>query len=153
MKKLYFLIAVLLLACSQQKEHQSLNNLPIYHLPENVQSKWISFENITGAKGASAQENKGAKGHPYDWIEAGETKTVFDVQGSGMIHRMWFTIRDRSPEMLRSLKLEIFWDNAEKPAVSVPFGDFFSIGLGQKTSFENVLFSDPEGRSFNHRFS
>ena len=107
MKKIYFLIAVSLFACSQQKGPQSLNNLPIYLLHENVQSRWISFENITGAKGAAARENKGAKGHPYDWIEAGETKTVFDVQGSGMIHRMWFTIRDRSPEMLRSLKLEI----------------------------------------------
>ena len=87
----------------------------------------------------------------YDWIDVGETKTVFDVKGSGMIHRMWFTIRDRSPEMLRSLKLEMYWDNAEKPAVSVPFGDFFSIGLGKKTSFENAFFSDPEGRSFNCR--
>ncbi len=149
MKSLYYFIALSLFACSSQKESQNLNSLPIYHLPENVQSRWISFENLSGTKGAAAQENKGAKGHPYDWIEAGETKTVFDVKGSGMIHRMWFTIRDRSPEMLRSLKLEMYWDNAEKPAVSVPFGDFFSIGLGEKRSFENVFFSDPEGRSFN----
>lgn len=151
MKRLAILFVISLFACSPQKEHQNLNGLPIYHLPENVQSRWISFENLTGAKGAAAQENKGAKGHPYDWIDVGETKTVFDVKGSGMIHRMWFTIRDRSPEMLRSLKLEMYWDNAEKPAVSVPFGDFFSIGLGKKTSFENAFFSDPEGRSFNCR--
>jgi len=58
---------------------------------------------------------------------------------------------DRSAYMLRSLKLEMFWDGAEKPAVSVPFGDFFGVGLGKKTSFENVFFSDPEGRSFNCR--
>ena len=71
MKILSFLIAISLFACSPQKEHQNLNSLPIYHLPENVQSRWISFENINGAKGAAAQENKGAKGHPYDWIDTG----------------------------------------------------------------------------------
>ena len=31
----------------------------------------------------------------------------------------------------------------------MPFGDFFGPGLGQTASFENALFSSPEGRSFN----
>src|ERR1700704_2265389 len=51
--------------------------------------------------------------------------------------------------MLRSLKLEMFWDNEIKPAVSVPLGDFFGIGLGRTTAFQNSLFANPEGRSFN----
>jgi len=51
--------------------------------------------------------------------------------------------------MLRSLKIEMFWDNASEPAVSAPFGDFFGVGLGLRTPFESELFSDPEGRSFN----
>jgi hypothetical protein len=51
--------------------------------------------------------------------------------------------------MLRSLRLEMFWDGAGKPAVSVPFGDFFGAALGQTVAFENALFSSPEGRSFN----
>jgi hypothetical protein len=74
---------------------------------------------------------------------------LLDVEGPGVINRMWFTIVDRTPEMLRSLKIEIFWDGCSKPAVSAPFGDFFGIGLGLKTAFENELFADPEGRSFN----
>lgn len=72
-----------------------------------------------------------------------------ELEGSGTIKRMWITISDRSPEMLRSLKIEMFWDHAKTPAVSVPFGDFFGMGLGKKVPFENALFSDPEGRSFN----
>jgi hypothetical protein len=43
----------------------------------------------------------------------------------------------------------MYWDGAEKPAVSTPLGDFFGIGLGRTTRFENALFSNPEGRSFN----
>ena len=66
----------------------------------------------------------------------------------GIINRMWFTINDRSPEMLRSLKLELFWDNDKTPAVAVPFGDFFGMGLGKTASFHNAFFANPEGRSF-----
>jgi hypothetical protein len=32
--------------------------------------------------------------------------------------------------------------------VSVPFGDFFGIGLGKTATFHNALFASPEGRSF-----
>jgi hypothetical protein len=50
--------------------------------------------------------------------------------------------------MLRSLKLEMFWDDEEKAAVSVPLGDFFGVGLGRTAKFHNSFFADPEGRSF-----
>ena len=61
---------------------------------------------------------------------------------------MWFTINDRSLPMLRSLKIEMFWDNSGKPAVSVPLADFYGVGQGM-VKFENEFFSSPEGRSFN----
>ena len=51
--------------------------------------------------------------------------------------------------MLRSLRIDMYWDGEENPAVSVPLGDFFGVSLGRKLPFENALFSDPEGRSFN----
>jgi hypothetical protein len=34
--------------------------------------------------------------------------TLLDLKESGIIQRIWITINDRSPEMLRSLKLEMF---------------------------------------------
>ena len=43
----------------------------------------------------------------------------------------------------------MFWDNAGVPAVDVPFGDFFGVGLGKTVAFQSALFSNPEGRSFN----
>jgi hypothetical protein len=49
---------------------------------------------------------------------------LLDVTGTGMVNRIWITINDRSPVMLRSLRLDMFWDNETKPAVSVPLGDF-----------------------------
>ncbi len=114
----------------------------------DAETRWISFENPRGAKGAGGRENKGAKGHAFDSLKAGETKTLLRVQGAGSIRRMWMTFADRSPRMLRSLRLEMYWDNSAEPAVSVPLGDFFGAILGRPVPFESELFANPEGRSF-----
>ncbi|MEO5682470.1 MAG: glycoside hydrolase family 172 protein [Chitinophagaceae bacterium] len=120
----------------------------LFEFDSNSSPRWSSFENITAEKGKAAMENNGAKGHPSNGLNAGETRVLLNGTGPGIINRMWFTINDRSPEMLRSLKLEIFWDDSKSPAVSVPFGDFFGMGLGKTASFNNVFFANPEGRSF-----
>lgn len=112
-------------------------------------TRWSSFENPTAGKGAGGRENRGAKGHAFDTIAAGETKTLLDVKGAGEIRRMWFTIKDRDPQMLRAIRFDIYWDGKPTPAVSVPAGDFFGAILGRRVPFENELFSNPEGRSFN----
>ena len=121
----------------------------LYRKAEGTVTRWSSFENINGVKGRGGMENKGAKGHPYDRIKAGETQTLLDIKGCGIVTRIWITIRNRSPQMLRSLRIEMYWDGSKRPAVSAPLGDFFGVGLGRRVPFENELFSDPEGRSFN----
>ncbi len=121
----------------------------LYEFDNNVlSSHWSSPENLNGKKGAGGAENGTAKGHAFDAIEAGATRTLLNVQGTGIINRIWITIDDRSPEMLRSLIIEMFWDGESKPAVSVPFGDFFATALSKTATFQNNLFASPEGRSF-----
>ena len=132
----------------QPKTAEHVLNAPLFQY-QDLEPRWNSFENPTSGKGTGAMENKGAKGHPYDILKAGESKVLLDVQGMGIITRMWFTIQDRSPQMLRSLKIEMFWDGATKPAVSAPLGDFFGNGLGRMVAHQNELFANPEGRSFN----
>jgi Protein of unknown function (DUF2961) len=121
---------------------------PMFQFDNNSTPRWSSFENITAGKGMGGIENNGAKGHPFDALAPGETKVLLQAKGQGIINRIWITIDNRSPEMLRSLKLEMFWDDADKPAVSVPFGDFFGMGLGKTATYHNALFANPEGRSF-----
>ncbi|MEP7374146.1 MAG: glycoside hydrolase family 172 protein [Chitinophagaceae bacterium] len=120
----------------------------LFEFDHNSTPRWSSFENNKAEKGKGGMENNGAKGHPSDPVEPGETEVLLNVKGQGIINRMWITIIDRSPEMLRSLKLEIFWDDEKKPAVSVPFGDFFGMGLGKTAKYNNAFFGNPEGRSF-----
>ena len=121
----------------------------LYIVPDGVETRWASFENQGADKGKGGMENMGAKGHAMDYIPAGGDRILLNIVGSGILRRMWITISDRSPVMLRSLRIDIYWDGESKPAVSAPFGDFFGLGLGRRTPFENEFFSDPEGRSFN----
>ena len=122
---------------------------PLFVLPSGVETRWASFENPSGRKGAGAMENKGAKGHAFHVLEPGEIATMMEHTGSGTIRRMWLTLNTRKPEDLRALRLRMYWDQAEKPAVDVPLGDFFGMVHGQKITLENALFSTGEGRSFN----
>lgn len=144
MKKYFLSLCLILLLLPAGLLAQEL-----FRMKKNVQTRLISFENESGAPGNGGKENNGAKGHATETINAGASRTITDYKGSGTIQRMWYTISERSPEVLRSVRLQIFWEGNNKPAVDVPFGDFFGIGLGQKKSFESALFSDPEGKSFN----
>lgn len=122
----------------------------IYQMPQGVKLSSIStFENPNGIKGSGGQTNKTGKGNAFEDLKAGQSKTLLDLKGAGIIQRMWFTVRDRSPEMLRSMRLRMYWDGSTKAAVDVPFGDFFGFGLAKTIKFESALFSNPEGRSFN----
>lgn len=120
-----------------------------YQLPKHGDTRWSSFENLNGPKGQGGQANKTAKGHAFEALKAGQSVNLLDIQGAGLIHRIWLTVSDRSPEMLRSLRIDMYWDGATQAAVSAPLGDFFGVGLGRTTAFQNALFSNPEGRSFN----
>jgi len=141
MKK-FFLIPTLFVTITVQAQE-------LYQMPANKQSRVSSFENMNGLKGEGGKTNKTAKGNAFEFVKAGETKTLLDIKTAGSIQRMWCTVSDRSVEMLRSLRLKMFWDGSSKPAVDVPLGDFFGVGLGKTVPFQCALFSNPEGRSFN----
>jgi len=143
MKK-YFVIAISVLLINGAFAQN------LYMLPENFKSSTLSsFENLNGVKGEGGKTNKTAKGNAFEGLKSGESKTLLEIEGPGIIQRMWFTVRDRSPEIMRSTRLQIYWDGESKAAVDVPFGDFFGYGLSKVVEFESALFSNPEGRSFN----
>jgi hypothetical protein len=122
----------------------------LYIVPDGVETRWASPENPGGERGKGAATNAGRKGSPSFPLNAGESRTLAEVKaGRGTVRRIWMTMLDRSPKMLRGMKIEMFWDGAKTPAVSTPLGDFFGVGLGRVVPFESALFSSPEGRSFN----
>ena len=51
----------------------------LYRYKAGEQTRWISPENTTGAKGAGARENRGAKGHAFDTIPVGAAHVLADI--------------------------------------------------------------------------
>jgi hypothetical protein len=122
----------------------------LYEMPAGVETRWASPENPNGERGGAATTNGGRKGSPSFVLKAGESRTLAQASsGSGVVRRIWMTLSDRSPAMLRGLRIDMYWDGAATAAVSAPVGDFFGVGLGQLVAFQSALFSSPEGRSFN----
>lgn len=123
--------------------------------PATTQTRCQNFENRTGAKGAGGRENQGRKGHAFDDLPAGATRTLFETQGSGIITHIWITVNSPvggvlNPMLLRAVRLDAYWDDAATPAVSAPLGDFFGIGLGRaNVAYECALFSSPGAKALN----
>ncbi len=125
-------------------------NEPLFKMPEGMETRWASPENPRAEKGKGGMVNRGRKRAACFPLEPGESRILAQEEGvSGTVRRIWVTISERNITTLRGLRLDFYWDGAQKPAVSAPIGDFFGQGLGRMAAFQSALFTSPEGRSFN----
>jgi hypothetical protein len=109
---------------------------------DNGESRSISAENLTGEKGkggmaipdpkeakpaASARAadslGQGWKVKPFLRVNAGETVTLMDVDGPGIIQHIWMV-----EGLSRANVLRFYWDNETTPSIEVPAPDFFAVG-------------------------
>lgn len=74
-----------------------------------------------------------------DWvpIAPGETLTLLDADGPGVIRHIWMTINCDDPLTKRNLILRAHWDGQEHPSVEAPVGDFFGNGWGLHYNFSS----------------
>lgn len=115
----------------------------------SLESRSISFENPTGARGAGGRSHGGRKGSPFKEIEAGERVVLADIAGRGTIRHVWITIPPAAPERMRAVRLEVFYDGLAAPSISVPLVDFFGAPLGRPVHLVTALSAIQEGRGFN----
>ena len=71
-------------------------------------------------------------------IAPGETLTLLDAAGPGIITHIWFTIASDEKYHLKKLVLRAFWDGEATPSVETPVGDFFGLGLGQYVLYQSL---------------
>jgi hypothetical protein len=125
--------------------------LPV--IPDGVVSRAITWENRTGAVGAGGKTRAGRKGSPcIPKVENGETVTLMDIDGCGVIRHIWITIPDRSPEALRNMILRMYWDGCEVPSVETPLGDFFGMAHGRTAEMTTAYTTMTLARGFNCYF-
>ncbi len=107
-----------------------------------ARTRSISAENPTGERGkggmalpnpsepkpaASARAaddlGQGWKVRPFLRVNAGETVTLMDVDGPGVIQHIWMVEGLRRAHVLR-----FYWDQETTPSIEVPAPDFFAVG-------------------------
>jgi hypothetical protein len=82
-------------------------------------------------------------------IEVGERVVLADIEGPGVIRHIWLTIPPSPPEMMQARFIEVFYDGADEPSISVPVVDFFGVPWGRPVPTSNALAAIQEGRGFN----
>jgi hypothetical protein len=116
-----------------------LSNLPML---DGGRTRSVSAENPTGAKGAGGQAipnpsetkpaasaraaddlGQGWKVRPFLRVNAGQTATLMDVDGPGVIEHIWMV-----EGLSRAHVLRFYWDDEVTPSIEVPAPDFFAVG-------------------------
>lgn len=125
---------------------------PLYELDTTLESRSISFENPTGARGeggkAASPLGVGRKGSPARLLAPGETVQLADISGSGTIRHIWATTFP-VPAFLRGAVVRIYWDGQAHPSVEAPLGDFFGFAHGKTPPYQSAVHSVSEKAGMN----
>lgn len=73
--------------------------------------------------------------HDCRSLGPGQTLTLFDQDGAGVVRRFWVTIGPRNVQTLRQVILRMYWDNETNPSVECPIGDFFGLAFGKTADY------------------
>jgi hypothetical protein len=111
-----------------------------------AETRSICAENPTGEKGmggratpnpsdpklpfsrAASVLGQGWKVNPFIKPKAGETVTLMDADGPGVIQHIWIATETNFAGTGRACVLRFYWDNEPTPSIEVPLTDFFAVG-------------------------
>ena len=109
----------------------------------NYKARRISSHDRTGANDDGQWKNP---------IQSGETRTLTEIKGSGIIKHIWFTIASPEQQHLKKIVLRMYWDGETNPSVEAPIGDFFGLGLGEYFMYESAPLSVGSQKALNSYF-
>jgi len=82
-------------------------------------------------------------------VAPGETLTLLDEAGPGLITHVWVTIASDDPYHLKALVLRMYWDGETTPSVEAPIGDFFGLGLGDYHLYQSTPLQVSSDKALN----
>ena len=134
-----------------------LNSLPTLPLLRRGQSRSINQESKNGEKGkggmAASKLGPSRKGSPcLGTVHAGETVTLAEMDGPGVIQHIWVTVTDTTPAgrfVLRDVVLRMYWDEETEASVEVPLGDFFCNGFARGCEVNSLAIAVNPKRGMN----
>ncbi|MFC2123537.1 glycoside hydrolase family 172 protein [Bacteroidota bacterium] len=91
------------------------------------------------SKRISSYDRSGGNNDRFEGIEDGETKTLFEVKGAGIINHIWITIAPPPPHLNRNdIILRMYWDGNDFPSVESPIGPFFGQGWDESYNYSSM---------------
>jgi hypothetical protein len=86
-------------------------------------------------------------------VDPGQTATILDVKGPGVVTHIWFTIASPDQHHLKNLVLRGWWDGESSPSIETPIGDFFGLGLGEYFTYQSALLTVAPVKALNAYFA
>jgi len=90
-------------------------------------------------------------------VPPGQTAVLMDREGPGVITHIWLTFLEPEPHPWakdgsanhQEMLLRMYWDDAKKPAVEAPVGDFFACGFGKRSEVISLPVVVEDADSYN----
>ena len=80
----------------------------------------------------------------------GETITLADLKGPGVVSHIWLTIAGNEYGWPRLLRLRVYYDGSDGASVDAPVGDIFGVGHGLERPVNSLMVrNSSSGRSRN----
>jgi len=164
MKRFMFLWCVVMFGYTSFA--QNSNGLGNLSKLSNAKTRSISPENFSGGKGkggmavpnekeavrnqanaskAARELGVGWKVNPYVHIGAGETFTLAEIDGSGIIQHIWMTPTGNWSQSI----IRFYWDGETEPSVEAPVGAFFGMGWNKYAPLNSLAMTVNPGSAFN----
>ncbi len=113
--------------------------------PARSRSRTRLVRQRRGRHGARRTQGRAEHAHPR-----GRAVVLADLEGPGTIRHFWMTIPPAPPERMRALWIEVFYDGADEPSVSVPCRRLLrSAPRPSRSDYHSALMAVHEGRGFN----
>ena len=136
------LFMVMILSNAFADSEDFVDNPSIVNVP--VESRSITFENPKGEKGkggmAASKIGVGRKGAALKNINPRQTITLCDINGPGVIRRIWVTLPAKKENLL-GFVLRGYWDGQMTPSIEAPLGEFFGCSHGIPKAYQSAVHS------------
>lgn len=116
---------------------------------ENVSGEMYDLAKIKNGvhnRRVSSYDRTGGNADHLSGIKPGETRTIAEISGAGVISHIWITISPGPNQLNRSdMILRMYWDNKSYPSVESPIGPFFGQGWNEQYNYASMPLSAGPG--------
>ena len=131
----FFVVVLLLVGCS-------------FHKKMEISPLALSWYSLKGYPARESSYDRTGGNTDAIRIMPGETVTIADIEGPGIIRHIWTTTNAEGPIGKELWSSRMYWDGSETPSVEVPFGDFFAVGNGEQANVNSwPITNESKGRS------